>query len=398
MLFCLVQCCASTATENAAETIADGRAGEEMAAHEVEQSGVRRVLSSIIELFRGRSEETAPGPEQGREQAREPAPEDARAPPAKSQPAQGPERGDDPAEVTHSHVYRAALDIVAEIDILRDAHENTRDAQAVILERPAEPALQPGQRSIHALVKSMEVMHKTAHVQRRLGMIPVEPGHVPLGPVAPHDVLRNVDSVIEELRRIKRQLVVTREIEPTPFAGAKIPSLVTRHLGHASLLLDDLVGRAPTPGEVHDYVSRVHEQLELVGASLGAALEPEAPAAAGPRTPVECAQQVLRAIYKAIGLQSRLGMDASTVPDLMLAQITASGVLDAVGILLAEVVRIGVHLGIDTAGAELREPGRKQWRDVFALTLLVVENLDRVTSAVDEPDPGDADTAEGRSS
>ena len=396
MLVCLAQPCASAATEHESGTAAEVRAEEEAAARGAGESGMRGVLTSILELLRGRPEETDPGPGQGPEQARTPAPAGFRPPPTDPQPVPGRKRGGDPAEVTHSHVYRAAMDVVAEIDILREVHENARDAQAVILERPAEPALRPAQRSIHALVKSLEVMRKTAHVQRRLGMIPVEPGNVPPGPVTPHDVLRSVDLVLEELRRVKRQLVVTREIEPAPFAVAAAPSLVTQRLGHASLLLDDLVGRAPTPGEVHDLVSRVHEWLELVGSGLGVALEPETPVA-GPRTPVECAQQVLRAIYKAVGLQSSLGMGASIVPDLMLAQITTSGVLDAAGILLAEVARIAAHLGIDTTGAERPQSRGKQWHDVFARTLLVVVNLDRLTRGVEEQDSGEAGTPGGRS-
>ena len=384
VLFWLAHSCASTATANEAETVGQAPAAAEKTTRGPEQSGVRRVLTSILELFGGRSEEkSGPGPEH----AREPASVDVGTQSA----APDPELDGGAVDVTHSHVYRTALDIIAEIDILRDAHANVRDAQAVIRERPAAPALRPDQRPIHALVKSLEVMHKIAHVQRRLGMIPVEPGRLPTEPVGPEEVLGSVDAVIEELRRVKRQLVVSPEIEPAPFAGGKTPSLVTRRLGHASLLLDDLVGRDPTPGELYEYMSRTHEQVEVMGASLGAALEREAPAVEGPRTPVDCGQQVLRAIYKAVGLQSRLGMDASTVPDLMLHEITASGVLDAAGILLAEVVHIRAYLSVDMPVAERRQSPRKQWHDVFALALLVVANLDRLTRAADEPGPGSDD-------
>ena len=336
------------------------------------------VLSRILKLFRGQSEKAAPA--QAQENGREPASEDVRRQPTEPSSSQGRERnGGTAVEATYSHVYQAAQDLVAEIDLLRGAR-NVSDA------RPVEPSLQPDRSPTHAFVMAMAAMEKTARVQRRLGMIPVEPVTTPIGNIAPRNVLRIVDTVMEELRRIKRQLVITDAIESASFAGGKTPSRVYQRLGHASLLLDALVGRPPTPNEVDRYVSLVHGQMDLIGARLGAVLEHEAPAVEGPKAPVECAQQLVRAIYKAIRLQTRLGVDASTVPNMILEQVTASGVFDATNLLLAEILRISAHLSIDEPLAEHSPSRTRQWRDVFARVLLVVTNLDRLTRAVDEAD------------
>ena len=395
MLSCLAIPCVSTATEKVAEAVAatQVRAAAETAAQGGEESGLGGVFSSILKFLRGRSENSDPEPRPAREGEQAPTQVDVQVQPDETQPEQGfepkrvepreslpaedREREVDSAEVTHSDVYRATVDLVGELDILRDV-------QGIADERPAEPPLQPDQHAIHAFVKSLAVMDKTARVQRRLGMIPVEVRSVPVGPIAPHHVLRSVDAVLEELRRIKRQLVVTKGIEPALLAGGKTPSLVYQRLSHASLLLDALVGRPPSSNEFYMYVSRLHDQMKPLGAKLGAVLEREPPAVEGVRAPVDCGQQVLRAIYKAVDLQVRLSMDASTVPDLTLEHATASDILGATSILLAEIVRIKIHLRIDTPSAERLQASNKHWRDVFAQLLLVVANLDHLIRAVEE--------------
>ena len=391
VLCSIVLTCASTAAEDESETLA---AAQETAARGSEGSGLGGVFSSILELFRGWSKDPAPEPEQvpgheqhpapgdelqpddpKRTQERVPAPD--RTQPRMPRPAQGRVREGAPAEVTHSHVYQATLDLLAEIDILRDA-------QGIIDGRPPPSPPQPNQRPIHVFVKSLAVMEKTARLQRRLGMIPVEVEPVQLGNVAPFDVLRSVDAIIEELRRVKRQLVIMDEIDPAPFAGGKTASLVYQRLGYASVLLDALVGRPPTSNELYDYVLLVQDRMEAIGARFGAVLERDHPVIEGERAPVECAQQALRAIYKAVNLQFRLGMDASTVPNLVLEQATANDVFDAANILLAEIVRINVHLNVDAPHAERPQSSKKQWRDVFAQLLLVVANIDRLSRAIDD--------------
>ena len=331
-------------------------AAEEAEADEAKESGGGGIFSSILRWFRGRDVDAAPVPEQAQERQRE----------------------DGRKDVTLSHVYQATMDLIAEIEILRQA--------TGVADEPGEAEPQEDQAPIHAYSKSLEVMEKTARVQRRLGMIPVEVGYIPIKNITPKDMYRNVQAIIEELRRVKRQLVIKIEIQPAPFAGGKTPSLVYKSLGDASFLLDGLVGRSTTSNDVYVRVLQVHDEMAPIAARLGVALESEPPVVEGSRESKEVAQQILRATYKVINLQSRLGVDASGVPNMALADVTPSEVFDATNRLLAELVRVKVHLNIQSPRPERPESRNKQPANVFAQVLLVIKNLDIMTKAAGNAD------------
>ena len=336
----------------------DAVEGVETDAVEAEESGGSGIFSSILKWFQGRNADTASEGKQA--QGRQRPREDART------------------EVTLSHVYQATQDLIAEIEILRQAMG--------VADNPGEADLREDQAPIHAYSKSLELMEKTARVQRRLGMIPVEAGQIPVKNITPQDVYRNVQAVIEELRRVKRQLVIKDEIQPAPFAGAKTPSLIYKSLGDASFLLNGLVGRPTTSNDAYMHVLQVHDEMELIAAKLGVALEIDLPIVEGTKEPKEAAQQILRATYKVINLQSRLGMDASGIPNLTLVKVTPAEVFDATNILLAELARIKVHLNIQLPRGERRESRNKRSKDVFAQVLLVIKNLNTLTKAADNTD------------
>jgi hypothetical protein len=93
--------------------------------------------------------------------------------------------------------------------------------------------------------------------------------------------LGSVQTILEEVRRIKGQLVIETPIEPAPFAGGKTPSLVYKNLGDASFLLDGLVGRSITPNDVFGNVMHIHDDMSLIAAKLEASLELDPPAVEG---------------------------------------------------------------------------------------------------------------------
>ena len=278
--------------------------------------------------------------------------------------------------MTSSDVYRATEDLIAEIEIIRNAQDVTDDP------REAEP--HEDRELDHAYAKSLETMEKTARVQRRFGMIPVEVGRMPVGKVLPGDVHDSVQAVIEELRRVKRQLVIREEIRPAPFADGKTPADVYTNLGDASFLLDGLVGRPTTFNDIYMHVLQIHDEMELIAARLGIALASDPPEVEGPKEPMDIAQQILRATYKVVNLQARLGMKASGVPDATLAHVTSAEVFDAINVLLVEMVRIKVHLNVQAPHGERRETRGKQAADAFAEAQLAARNLDLLTKAAIE--------------
>lgn len=276
-------------------------------------------------------------------------------------------------QVTPSHVYQAAQDLISEIHLLRDAMG--------VVDFPPEAEPQEDRAPVHVYAKSVEVMEKITRSQRRLGMTPGKVGQIPVKKILPKDVLGSVQAAIREIHRTKAQLVIEDQITPSAFEGGKTPSFVYKALGDASFLLDGLVGRAISPSDVYTRVQHIHDELELIAAKLKVTLDLEQPAVEGRKRPQDVAQQVLRATFKTINLETRLGMDASGVPSMTLVRVTPAEVYEATGILLAEMVRIKAHLGINLPRNERRNARNKRPTDVFAQVLLVIRNLDHLAQA-----------------
>jgi len=290
-----------------------------------------------------------------------------------SRSAAAPEGADEEA-VTFGDVHRTVAELVAELELLRRA--------TGLSGAPPEAPIREGLAPAHVCVKALEVAEKTARAQRRLGMIPAETAYPGVAGLAPEALGRAVRGVIGELRRIKRQLVVEEAAAPAPVADAGTPSALYRDLAHASFLLDGLVGRPPTRSDVRVRIAQAGGALRPVAARLGIAPGAEAPvpAQAAPGGPREVAQALLRATYKAIGLQIALGMDASGAPAAALEGAGEAEALEAASRLLAEVLRIQAHLGVETAPAE-----SLAWdappADAFGQAVALVAQLDAMMRA-----------------
>ena len=279
-------------------------------------------------------------------------------------------------DITPSHVYQITSDLISEIDILRDAMGVT------IYPVEAEPA--EDRSPIHTYAKSLEVLEKISAAQKRMGMKPAKIAQIPVKEIAPKDVYKSVQNCIAEVRRMKDQLVIEEAIQPAPLDGGMTASAVYEHLGDASYLLDGLVGHPTDPNDVHTHMVYLHDEMELIAAKLKVALELDPPPVNGRKRMKEVAQQVLRATFKVVNLQTRLGMDASGVPQVSLVRVSPAQVFEATNILLAEMVRIKAHLGIQLPRTEHAPSRNKKPRDVFAQALLLIKNLDALAKAADE--------------
>ena len=347
---CLALCLALAAAQGAA------RAGDAS-----DPGASAGLLSRIVEWFRSDGAEAAPAP---------PAVVDAAE--AMGGPAAAP--------ATLGDVHAAVRDAIAEIALLRAAtgvaERLPRGGAAVPPREDVTPA--------HVHARALEVLAKTARAQRRLGMIAIETRRAPVTGFTPDDLHRAVGAIVVELRRIKRQLVVEDAIEPASAVGdaATAPAL-DAELAHASALLDGLVGRPPTLNDVRAGVARIHDELRAVAAELEVALPADAPAqAASDRTPREVAQQLLRAAYKAVGVQTALGMVASGVPGVALEGAAPADALAAATAVLGEVLRIRAHLGAGPAPPAARsEPGDGAPADAYAGARLAVAHLDAMLRA-----------------
>ena len=278
-------------------------------------------------------------------------------------------------EITPSHVYQIVSDLLSEIEIVREAMGVT--------DYPLEAEPAEDRAPIHAFSKTLELRKKITAAQRRLGMAPSKVGQIPVKEIIPKDVYGSVRSALAEVRRIKEQLVIEDEIEPAEFAGGKTPSLVYQHLGDASYMMDGLVGHPIDINDVHQNLTGFVGDMELVATKLKVALKLNPPEVKKRRRLKDVGQQIMRGTFKLINLQTRLGIDASDVPEVTLVRVAPGNLNEAINIMDAEMVRIKAHLGITLPHEEPQGARNKKPNDLFALAILVIRNLDILANAAD---------------
>ena len=297
-----------------------------------------------------------------------------------ARPASGPAAG--PAEepelgegVNPAHVFRATEDLLSEIEVLR--------AGLAIFHFPPQAELIDGRAPVHVYVKSLEVLAKVIQMQRRMGLPTARMGQLPVKVMDSADVLDHVEYILREVRGIRTQMAIDGPVEFAPLQPGSTSSMNYRNLADASLMLDGLIGTTLTPADVYRNALSILDELSLVAAVFNVSLSFEPPPIEGEVASADVAAQILRATYKAINLQTRLQMESSNVPEITLVRVSPSENYDATNLLLAEIARIKVHLGITLAHATRPNlPMDQQSKDVFALVVLIARNIDRVAAAV----------------
>ncbi len=280
----------------------------------------------------------------------------------------------DNGNVSPSHVYQVTENIISEIDILREA--------IGVDDEPNEPEAQRGKTPIHVYGKGLELLEKISKAQRKLGMTPAEVGEIPLRDIKPSDVFELVSAILLQLSSMKEQLVISDTIENAKFVGAKMPSDVYENLWLASYMLDGLVPSIK-PEDVYRNIQYIHGEMRLIATKLDVSLDLEPPEVTGRKRIKNIGQQALFSLYKVSELEKRLtGMAAASVPEVTLVRIRSSDIYDLTNMLIAEMVRIKVHLKIDLPRGELPTPHRVKTNEVFGQMHLVVKNLEKMIKAV----------------
>lgn len=273
---------------------------------------------------------------------------------------------------TWGETASAAATVLREIEVLR--------IELGVDDEPPESELQLDRLPAHVYVKSMEVMAKVAAVQRRFGVPPGSSREMPLTEPSAADVLASVTDILDSIRAIKTQMVIESEVEPAVVSGLPTLDSVYKNLADSSYLLDGLVGYPLDRGDVFGITSAIAEELNLIGTKLQIVLDTQPPEVDGPKRTIDIAQQLLRAIYKAVSLQGRLGMEASLVPTLTMVRVTPTEAYDLAGLLRTEVSRIKWHLGVNVPVILDQPPSRTDGTELFAQTLLIIRNLDQLAA------------------
>ena len=273
------------------------------------------------------------------------------------------------------HVFRATQDVISEIAILRDG--------LGIRDFPPEAEFVEGRGPVHVYAKSLEVLDKVLETQQRL-FVPVGiAGRIPLKEISNGDVLANIEHILAELRKIKSRVGIARHIEPALLDIGRSHSMVYKSLADASFMLDGLRGRTVSPNDVFQNAVFLFDELTLIAKRFNTPLSFEFAPVEGAMKTIDVAIQTVRARYKLVELQTMLQMDSSSVPTLTLDRVTPSENYDAINLLLAEMTRIKVHIGVNQP--RVARPERSTGNgpnDTFALIELINQNLDRLATAV----------------
>ena len=276
--------------------------------------------------------------------------------------------------MTPPNAFQAAQDVIAEIEILRD--------ELGVGDFPPEAELTDDRSPIHVYAKSLEVLAKVVSVQQRMEIPPGRIGRIPFRPVDAADIVANLEYILGELRQIKAWRGIDRVIDSASLELDRSYSMTYMRLSDASFMLDGLRGQPLTTDDVYRVASWVLDAMAPIGEKLDATLNFEAPPVARRAKSIDVARQVARATYKIVSLQIGLQMDSSDVPTTTLVRMSPSEHYDAFNMLLAEMARIKLHLGVDVARDDLAEPpSGKKTKDVLALTMLIVQNLDSLIIA-----------------
>ena len=297
-------------------------------------------------------------------------PEAAQRPPARAS-VEFPERR---PGMTPSNAFQAVQDVIAEIDILREA--------LGVDDHPPESELMDDRNPIHVYAKSLEVLEKVVSVQQRMDIPAGRVGRIPFRRVDAADIVANLEYILGELRVIKARRGIDRRIESAPLELDRTYSMIYTRLSDASFMLDALRGQSLTSDDVYRLALSVLDEMVPIGEKLDATLNFEAPPVTGRTKSIDVARQVARATYKVVNLQIGLRMDPSGVPATTLVRGTPSAHYDAINMLLAEMARIKLHLGVNVPRDDSAEqPSGKKTKDVLALTTLIVQNLDSLVLA-----------------
>ena len=152
-----------------------------------------------------------------------------------------------------------------------------------------------------------------------------------------------------------------------------------------------------TPSHVYQVTEQIIEEVDILRDAIGVMDIPVYPEPQNSRTPVhsyakalEVMEKISRAErklgmapveveqlpIKVINLQTRLGMDPSNVPNVLLIRVTPSDTYDIANTILAELNRIKVELEINLPHETRRLPTGKRANDTFAQMRLIGSNLD----------------------
>ncbi len=157
-------------------------------------------------------------------------------------------------QITPSHVYQTAQQIMVDLEAIRKADNITTAAR--------EPGVQTNKRPLRIFSKSLEVIEKIGCYQNFIGINRVNSYNIPLRKVTPKEAYDQAESILVEQSRISKVKGFVDSSRKIPFIAGKGHSDLYEIMWRYSYLLDDLAGQT-SPSEMFRNTSYIMEELNL---------------------------------------------------------------------------------------------------------------------------------------
>ena len=240
-------------------------------------------------------------------------------------------------EKSPSHVYLQTERIIREVHLLRQ-HLNVHDLAR-------DPGVQVKKRPLHVYAKSLELLEKIARAQRKKGMSSTIVGEIPMEKITPSHVFGSTEIILNEIQRLKSHLRISAKISEPEFVAGKTPSDVYENMWRASYLMDNVAGQVK-PSDPYSATLKIMAEIRLIAAHRGIRITNHEVAVKSGIKPKNVNIQGFKNLYKVAKIQRKLGMLPVTVAGFPHGNINPDDVYDTANTLIAELIRIKVHLGI----------------------------------------------------
>ncbi len=229
----------------------------------------------------------------------------------------------------------------------------------------------PGRQPKHVYQKTLECLWKVNRLRKQLGMGPTAMPEFPLRRITPNEVYDLAVRLRAELGLIE-QKTEGRSTPPRPkpvdqLIRGKTPSDVYHLMWRNLTLLDTVIGpQGYTPNDVYRQSQRIIAEFKILRRHLQVdkpVAMPPFKLGKEPRNVLKLTQKILRLLRR---IQKRAGMSVvATVPEEATSKVTPNEVFNEVGIILAELVALKVHLGITRSAPDFPLPNDKTPSHVY---------------------------------
>jgi hypothetical protein len=278
--------------------------------------------------------------------------------------------GNSVAVVTPSNVYHKVSMINAEIKLIRN--------ELGVTKKVREPVLQINKMPVHVYIKSLELFKKVSKLQKKHGIASNPPLELPIQDINSENVLSVVDKIYDEVIRVKKQLGINQSIKEIEFYVGRTPSNVYENIWQVSYLIDGMIKPIKST-DVYENTLRVQSELSLIASYLNIALPNLVGDPQSGKTPRQVHLQGYINMHKFALLEEKLNMKAYRVPAYPKTKISSSDAYDVTNMMLAEINRIKVHLGIKQVAQYETVIGRKRPSHALAEMNLINEQVASLT-------------------